>query len=177
MATLRLAGTVMRFLPPVAALATDEGEYDVITAFDVIEHVQDPRRMLADIAERLAPGGRVILGTGNADAKTWRMMGGRYWYCYYPEHLAFISPGWSRRVAPDLGLEVERVALLSRSPGVGNPAKQLAKNAAYRLLPLAASRAVKRRVRGGKHAGTSAEWSPPLWTGAVDHFLIQLRKA
>lgn len=159
----------------VASLATDPRQYDVITAFDVIEHVHDPRRMLADIAARLTPGGRVVIGTGNADARAWRLMGGRYWYCYYPEHLAFISPEWSRRVAPELGLEVERVALLSRSPGLGSPAKEFAKNAAYRVLPLAASRAVKRRVRGGQHVGTSAEWSPPQWVGARDHFLIQLR--
>ena len=39
------------------------GQYDLVTAMEVIEHVADPARFVADLAERLAPGGLLILST------------------------------------------------------------------------------------------------------------------
>jgi SAM-dependent methyltransferase len=35
--------------------------YDLIGAFDVVEHVEDDRAALASIAERLKPGGKLVL--------------------------------------------------------------------------------------------------------------------
>jgi SAM-dependent methyltransferase len=39
--------------------------FDVILAADVLEHVRDPRRLLVECEERLAPGGRVIASIPN----------------------------------------------------------------------------------------------------------------
>ncbi len=41
--------------------------YDVIVAWDVIEHVEDPREFLATLAALLLPGGLLVIGTPNAD--------------------------------------------------------------------------------------------------------------
>ncbi len=46
------------------AIAPDE-RFEVITAWDVIEHVHDPLGFLADLASRLAPGGQIFLRTPN----------------------------------------------------------------------------------------------------------------
>jgi len=43
-----------------------EGQFDLIAALEVIEHVADPARFVGAIARRLAPGGLVILSTPNA---------------------------------------------------------------------------------------------------------------
>lgn len=161
------------------ALVTSLGTYDVVVAFDVLEHVTDPADILKKASEVLAPGGRVIFSTGNADAWTWRFMGSRYWYSWYPEHLSFVSSSWIAAHAGALGFDVERAIQLTRAPGnldaMGH-AREFAKNAAYRVLPLSASAAAKGRRQGGVHLGTPAQGAPPNWLDARDHVLAVLRK-
>lgn len=42
-----------------------EGQYDLVTSLEVIEHVADPQSFVAALASRLAPGGLLILSTPN----------------------------------------------------------------------------------------------------------------
>jgi len=42
-----------------------DGEYDLVTAMEVIEHVADPQSFVRDLAARLAPDGLLILSTPN----------------------------------------------------------------------------------------------------------------
>ena len=51
-----------------------EGQFDLITAMEVIEHVADPRAFIGSIARRLAPGGLAILSTPNATSWSRLMM-------------------------------------------------------------------------------------------------------
>jgi len=43
-----------------------EGEFDLITAMEVIEHTADPQHFLNSLSQRLVPGGLLILSTPNA---------------------------------------------------------------------------------------------------------------
>ena len=45
-----------------------EGRFDLVTAMEVIEHVADPGPFVGTLAERLAPGGLLILSTPNRTA-------------------------------------------------------------------------------------------------------------
>jgi 2-polyprenyl-6-hydroxyphenyl methylase/3-demethylubiquinone-9 3-methyltransferase len=45
-----------------------EGEYELVTAMEVIEHVADPQLFVNDLAARLADGGLLILSTPNRTA-------------------------------------------------------------------------------------------------------------
>jgi 2-polyprenyl-6-hydroxyphenyl methylase/3-demethylubiquinone-9 3-methyltransferase len=49
-------------------LAELEGEFDLITCMEVIEHVADPAEFVKALARRLAPGGLLIMSTPNATA-------------------------------------------------------------------------------------------------------------
>ena len=49
-----------------AAVEDIEGQFDLITCLEVIEHVADPPSFAAALAMRLAPGGLLILSTPNA---------------------------------------------------------------------------------------------------------------
>jgi 2-polyprenyl-6-hydroxyphenyl methylase/3-demethylubiquinone-9 3-methyltransferase len=45
-----------------------DGQFDLVTSMEVIEHVVDPQTFVEDLAARLAPGGLMILSTPNKTA-------------------------------------------------------------------------------------------------------------
>ena len=51
-----------------APVETIEGQFDLVTCLEVIEHVADPQAFLKALSARLAPGGLMILSTPNATA-------------------------------------------------------------------------------------------------------------
>jgi len=68
--------------------------FDVIVAVDVVEHMPDPELLIRQLVSRLAVGGRLILTTGDADNRWWNRFGANWWYCFHPEHIAFVSRPW-----------------------------------------------------------------------------------
>jgi 2-polyprenyl-3-methyl-5-hydroxy-6-metoxy-1,4-benzoquinol methylase len=164
----------------VAASYTELAElgtsFDAVVSFDVIEHVHEPREFLAALAGVVQPGGSVIVGTGNADAPTWRLMGARYWYSFYPEHISFVSPRWFAQAAPQLGLRQERVVRLSRYPGGRSFTREAARNVAFRVAPQLTGKLRQRVTRSAAALPISDHNAPPIWASAKDHFLVQLRK-
>jgi 2-polyprenyl-6-hydroxyphenyl methylase/3-demethylubiquinone-9 3-methyltransferase len=57
-----------------AAVEQIDGQFDLVTSLEVIEHVADPSAFLKSLAARLAPGGLLILSTPNATGWSKLMM-------------------------------------------------------------------------------------------------------
>lgn len=68
-----------------------DADYDIITAFDLIEHLYDVPGFLQACHDRLIPGGRLVLLTGDIQAPTARLAANHWWYLQYPEHIVFPS--------------------------------------------------------------------------------------
>lgn len=154
-------------------LKTVDETFDVVSAFDVIEHVHDPRAFLASLASATSPGGHIVIATGNLDAPTWRLMGNSYLYSWFLEHIAFVSPQWVRRVAPLLGLEVVSIEGFSHTADArfGFLVGAL-KSAAYKASP-----GLMNTLRAKSASSpTVVPPAPPAWTSARDHILVVLRK-
>jgi SAM-dependent methyltransferase len=150
--------------------------FAAITAFDVIEHVENPARLLSLMAGALVPGGTLIFSTGDLDSWNWRLMQNRYWYSAIPEHISFLSERWLRGMLPSAPLELVRVRRFSHaSRAPWRTVKETTANLLYRVSPVAA-RALRRGAAGGRRDGNLNVDYPPCWMSARDHLLVVLRK-
>ncbi len=66
--------------------------YDLVTLWDTIEHLPDPRGMLATVRDYVAPGGWVALTTGNHDSVRARLKGRDWALVRPPKHLFYFTP-------------------------------------------------------------------------------------
>lgn len=65
--------------------------FDVVTLFDVFEHITDPKGLLAEVSRILKPGGLLVVNTVDADSLYARILG-KYWHLILPpEHLLYFS--------------------------------------------------------------------------------------
>ena len=68
--------------------------FDVVILSDVIEHINNPGHLIGRIFKLLKQDGILIITTGDADCRLWNRFGANWWYCFYPEHIAFLSLAW-----------------------------------------------------------------------------------
>ena len=82
------------------------GPFDAIVLLDVIEHVPDPHATIAALARALAPGGIILLTTGDFASLAARALGSAWRLMTPPQHLWFFTPRSMERLAAGAGLEV-----------------------------------------------------------------------
>ena len=99
---------------PERALA-DGPPASVVAMWHVIEHVRQPFELVAVAAERLEPGGVLVVATPNPGALGFRLLGSRWPHVDAPRHQYLIPARALTEAAAAHGLE--RVALDSDDPG------------------------------------------------------------
>lgn len=76
--------------------------FDVVTLWDVIEHVERPAELLDAIRSRLKPGGWLVLETGNFESAD-RVEAGAAWWCWQLDHRWYFNPHILRRLLEQRG--------------------------------------------------------------------------
>jgi 2-polyprenyl-3-methyl-5-hydroxy-6-metoxy-1,4-benzoquinol methylase len=85
---------------------TDRGSYDVVTLWDVIEHLEDPRAHLEAAREAAADDGILVLETQNVASRFARLLGRRWQHYKHEEHLYHFDPDSLTRLLKDAGWEI-----------------------------------------------------------------------
>jgi SAM-dependent methyltransferase len=86
-----------------------DDEFDVVTMWDVVEHLSHPVEVMAETARITRPGGLLALTTGTVegpiarrDLASWSLMAP-------PGHLAYFAPSTIERLLNGAGFEVSRI--------------------------------------------------------------------
>jgi SAM-dependent methyltransferase len=131
-----------------------EGSLDVVTMYDVIEHIPDPRRSLQEIRRLLGPGGALVLQTPNANGFGARLLYRSKSMIVQPNaHLILFSPSGLREMLEREGFQVVHLSTHSLSTSfrfyiltfIRRLLKKVMKAVNYRIGGLDLTRWVKRR--------------------------------
>jgi len=155
----------------ITDLDSENHQFDVITAIDVIEHIVNPIPFFKQISALLAQDGLLWIITGDSRALSWRWCGNTYWYGGLPEHTSFYCRTAIDHLGGLLGMRCvyyrrEQHALVSPR----QCAIELTKNACYKLGRMARGLGIP-RLRW-----LFVERGAPAWLSAKDHMFCLLRK-
>ncbi len=126
--------------------------FDIITMFDVVEHLCAPESDLAVLRDALAPGGRLFITTHDIDTTYARLLGRHYPMLMY-QHFFHFSPKTLGMLLERIGMRVVAthyfpkswsVAYLAELPEKKWPGSLTSKLLSAMLAPLTASERLKR---------------------------------
>ena len=105
-----------------ALAAEREGEFDVVTCLEMLEHVPSPRAVVKACADLVRPGGDVFFSTINRNPKSFlfAIVGAEYFLRLLPkgthEYDKFIRPSELDEWARDAGLELKESTGMHYNP-------------------------------------------------------------
>lgn len=83
----------------------NKNSFDVVTAFEIIEHERDPLGMMKRVHTLLKKRGIAVLTTPN-HSSIWRKVMGKWWVGYHhPEHVTFWDPASLRELFERAGFK------------------------------------------------------------------------
>ena len=95
---MELANRGIEVLKPFLSEAShaEFEQFDLVTMFDVFEHLTDPIQGTECLLSYVKPGGRLVIGTSNLDHWSWSATRGHHWYMDPIQHVSVGSSGHFR---------------------------------------------------------------------------------
>jgi len=90
-----------------------DNHFDIITLFEVIEHLTDPIELISEITRILKPGGALLIGTGNADSWTVKIQAEKWEYfdiAGHGGHISFFTPRSMRKLAKHCNMNIKNIS-------------------------------------------------------------------
>jgi SAM-dependent methyltransferase len=165
-------GEFIRGLIDSETLRWSGDPYDIVTLFDVVEHLYDPQIAFRNLRDLVRDNGLVVIESGNV-ASDWPQRYGmnHWWYARLFEHHVFWSRRSIERIAERFGFRLLLWRDLHHKAHAGLPLRQKINDAAqvalYRLSPTLYPRLAPLI---GKY------WTQPWSPFTCDHFRVVLRK-
>lgn len=154
------------FVSDPCRAAVAAGSMDLITLYDVIEHLPDPQALLRQLAPLLRQRGWLHITTPNVASLSARVMGKRWYHCKAREHLLYFSPRTLTQTLQDSGFDVVEVGRAPSRMSVDGILRRL-----RRYAPVAAGTAMRIARQLGwsdqivrVHIGECQAWARPRST-------------
>ena len=84
----------------------EEASFDLITMWDVIEHIPDPVGAVREVRRLLKPNGKLLIETQNVNSRAARVLGRRWQHYKHAEHIYHFNPKTLGRVLARGGFEI-----------------------------------------------------------------------
>lgn len=132
-------------------LRLEAGSFDAIALLQVVEHLPDPRSLLAECKRLLRPGGALLVATPNPASLLARVKRERFNYWIPPMHCAWYTPASLQRLLQKAGFAIKHSETWSaRTPRLHDGTDIVASTKIGARLPLRA-----RRIAGDAVAALS----------------------
>lgn len=84
----------------------EPGSFDLVTMWDVIEHIPDTVAALHEVKRLLKPGGRFLVETQNVDSRAAKVLGKNWQHYKHAEHIYHFNPRTIDRLFREGGFEI-----------------------------------------------------------------------
>ncbi|MBT3721641.1 class I SAM-dependent methyltransferase [archaeon] len=84
--------------------------FDVITATDLLEHIENPHEFVKEVRRILKPGGYFFVITPNTDSFTRKILG-KKWYQYKYEHIIYYNKSSIKELFEKYDFKIQEISL------------------------------------------------------------------
>ncbi|MBX3204383.1 MAG: class I SAM-dependent methyltransferase [Labilithrix sp.] len=91
---------------PLERVRSDLGDFDVITMWHVLEHLDAPQPTLASLREHLRPGGVVVISVPNFESWQSRFFEGGWFHLDPPRHVTHFDHATLKALFAETGFEI-----------------------------------------------------------------------